>query len=76
MIAIIAIWIIYSLVSVIGITNLKVDFKTTYFISPDAAIRSYLDRSEQYFNQGDVVTFYTDNSNLDYTSEENQLKLI
>jgi hypothetical protein len=43
-IVIIAIWIIYSFISIIGITNLKVDFKTTYFISPDATIRSYLDR--------------------------------
>ena len=71
-----AIWIIYAGVSIYGVSQLEVDFKTTYFISPDTTVRRYLDTAEKYFNQGETVTFYTNNTNLDYTSEETQLKLI
>ena len=43
-IAILVIWTIYSAVSIYGLTQLTVDFKTTYFISPDTAVRSYIDK--------------------------------
>jgi len=75
-IAIVAIWIIYSGVSIYGLTMLEIDFKTTYFISPDTAVRRFIDKQEEYYNQGETVTFYTDSKDVDYTSEETQLKLI
>jgi len=75
-IAIVAIWIIYAGVSCYGLTMLEIDFKTTYFISPDTAVRRYIDKSEQYFNLGETVQIYVDAPDTDFTTEENQLKLI
>jgi len=54
---------------------MEIDFKITYFVSPSSPVRDYLDTSEKYFNQGETVTIYVDNADLDYTTEESQNKL-
>ena len=72
MIVVLLIWTGLIIFYALCIFNLKVDFRITYFIGPDAAIRGYIDRQEQYYRMGDTVTFYTDNTELDYTTVETQ----
>ena len=67
-----AVWLIYFGISIYGVTNVEIDFKITYFISPEAYINEWMMRSDKYFNRGQTVNLYVDNANLDYTSKENQ----
>ena len=74
-IAIVSVYTLMIIGSAIAVSNLKVDFKITYFINEDAYIRNYLDISDKYFQAGEQISFYVDNDGLDYTSVENQLQL-
>jgi len=65
-----AIWTIAIGISCYLVTQVEVDFKTSYFISPEAYVSNYLSRQDEYFKSGDVVTFYTDNDSVDYTTIE------
>lgn len=53
-----------------GVANLEIDFKQTYFISATAFINEYIDRQDSLFKFGDSITFYVDNSETDFTSLE------
>jgi len=75
-IIILLIWILYLGVSIYGCMNLEIDFKTTYFISETSAIRTYVDKSDEYFKAGDIISFYVENNELEISSEENQNKLV
>ena len=39
-------------------------------------MKEYLDRSEKYFKLGESVNIITDNANIDFTTVENQQKLV
>lgn len=71
-IAILSIWLIYLGVSIYGVTQLKIDFKQSYFIGAESYVREYFDRSEELFQTGEMVTIYTDASDIDITSYEMQ----
>lgn len=58
--AILIIWGLYILFSIYGCTQIEVNFKTSYFISDNAYIKQYLDRTDTYYKSGDTITFYTD----------------
>mmetsp|Transcript_18041 Transcript_18041/g.30748 ORF Transcript_18041/g.30748 Transcript_18041/m.30748 type:complete len:538 (+) Transcript_18041:285-1898(+) len=75
-IIILSIWVIYFAISCVGLANVDIDFKNTYFISEDAYIMNYLSRQEKYFRSGDAITFYVDSDTLDYTSTETQKKIV
>lgn len=66
--AILVIWSIYLGLSIYGISNVVVDFKTTFFIEDSAFVMQYINRQDQYFASGEDITFYVDNSDIDYTS--------
>ena len=69
-------WVTYIAVSSWGVSNLKIDFKSTYFIGETAYVRQYFDKSDAYFKNGDDMTIITDNSNIDFTTVANQQKLL
>lgn len=53
--AVLVLWAIYIAVSIYGCTMIEIDFKLTYFISPEAYINDYLSRSDKYFKAGDEI---------------------
>ena len=53
---------------------MEIDFKITYFIAEGAYINEYLDRSDEYFEAGDIVTFFTEMES-DIARVSNQGKL-
>lgn len=63
-------WLIYFGVSIYGVTEVEIDFKITYFISPSAYINEWMMRSESYFQRGETITLYVDNAEIDYTTQE------
>lgn len=56
-------------------SQVKIDFKQSYFIGADSYIREYFDRSEELFQTGEMVTIFTDASSIDITSYEMQANL-
>ena len=50
---------------------MEIDFKNTYFISAEASINDYLDKTDNYFKSGETINVITDNEDLDYTTIEN-----
>lgn len=70
-ITILILYLIMIAVSIYGILNVEIDFKTTYFIGADAYAKNYININEEHFKAGSTLTFYTDNeNNLDYTSKD------
>jgi hypothetical protein len=64
------IWALLIGIFSVGVANLDIDFKQTYFISATAFINEYIDRKDIYFKSGDAITFYVDNPDTDFTSLE------
>jgi predicted RND superfamily exporter protein len=58
---VILIWTVYTAVSVWGATKVDIDFKSTYFISADASINDYLDKTDQYYKSGETINVIVDN---------------
>jgi predicted RND superfamily exporter protein len=75
-IAILSVWLIYACVSIYGATQVKIDFKTTYFIGAEAYVRNFIERQEEYFTSGERVTVYTDATDIDVTSYEMQANMM
>ena len=75
-IVVLVVWFLYLGVSIYGCMNLEIDFKTTYFISETSPIRTYVDKSDEYFKAGDMISFYVENDELEISLEENQKKLV
>jgi predicted RND superfamily exporter protein len=69
------VWGVYTAVSIWGAANVDIDFKNTYFISADASINDYLERTDEYFKSGETINVIVDNENLDFTSSESQKAL-
>ena len=46
---VLAVWIIYILISLYGLTGVTVEFKTTYFIKQDHFINDYFTKMDTYF---------------------------
>jgi len=65
------------LISLYGLSGVKVDFKTTYFIKQDHFINDYLTKMDTYFEQGDTINIIFDNKDgsIDFSTRENQKKL-
>jgi predicted RND superfamily exporter protein len=60
---------IYAVMIVFGIygaSQLEVDFKIEYFIPKDSAVWGYL----EYFNNGESLTIYVENPDINYASKE------
>lgn len=55
-------------VSIWGATEVKIDFKSTYFISAGAYVKNYLDLQENYFKSGDRINIYSEVQDTDITS--------
>jgi len=56
-----------------GLSNVEVDFKTTYFIGKGAYVRTYLDKQDEFFKAGDAVTIYFDNvDKVDFSKKRYQ----
>lgn len=70
-----AVWLIYICVSAWGCSMLQIDFKATYFISPDSFVSKYLNKRDEYFQSGEQVEIYTDNPSLDIASLDTQKQL-
>lgn len=68
-------WLAYLSLSIYGATQVKIEFKFTYFISDGAYVKEYFDRQEEYFQSGERVTVYTDSRNIDITQYDTQAKL-
>ena len=67
------IWTGLIIVAINACRHLTIDFRTSYLINGDSYIKQYIDLSDEYFNRGELITIYFDNSNstLDYTSAAN-----
>jgi len=65
----VAIYLTVSSASAYAVSLLKIDFKTSYFISSDANIKDYLDKRDLYYNIGETITIYTDGT-LDLRQEK------
>ena len=72
--AVLALYAIYFLVASVGVTFLEVDYKQSFFISGEAYIKQYLDKNDQYFKSGPLITVYTDGE-MDFTREQIQRDL-
>lgn len=68
--SIIVIWLVMSIVAVIGCMNLTIAFSINDFIPPDSPFREYFDLDQQYLNSGFTPTIYVENDTLDYSSPE------
>lgn len=69
---VLAIWIIYILISLYGLSGVTVDFKTTYFIKQDHFINDYFTKMDLYFKQGDSINIIFDNKEgVDFSTREN-----
>lgn len=75
-IVILVIWLIYTAVSIYGVSQVKIDFKSTYFISAEAYVRDFIERQENYFKSGDTITVYTNASQIDVTTYDNQAAMV
>jgi hypothetical protein len=74
-ISILNIWALFIVICAWGAANLDIDFKQTYFISATAYINEYISRQDTHYKSGETINFYVDNSELDYTTYENQINL-
>lgn len=74
-VAILVIWLTYMAVSIWGATNVKIDFKSTYFIGAGAYVRKFIERQEDYFTSGDRITLYTESGDIDLTSYDMQANM-
>lgn len=75
-IAVLTVWLIYFGISIYGMTQVEIDFKITYFISPEAYINEWMKRSESYFKRGETVNLYVDNAQIDFATMESQHKIM
>lgn len=64
------VWLAYIAVSGWGVANLKIDYKSTYFIGETAYVRDYFDKSEIYFQNGETASIITDTT-LDISTVAN-----
>ena len=70
---VLCIWTAYIIFSCYGLSNVEVDFKTTYFIGKGAYVRTYLDKQDEFFKAGDAVTIYFDNvDKVDFSKKRYQ----
>ena len=60
-ITVLIIWLAYIGVSSWGVSNLDIDFKQSYFISPKAFVNEYIQRQDALYKSGERITFYVDN---------------
>lgn len=74
-ITILSIWLIYLGVSLYGVSQVKIDFKQSYFIGAESYVKNFFDKQDEFFKTGDMVNIYTDASNIDITSYEMQANL-
>ena len=69
------VWTVYIAVSIWGASKVEIDFKNTYFISAEASINDYLDKTDAYFKSGETINVIVDNQDLDFTTVDNQKAL-
>lgn len=74
-VTILVVWLTYTAVSIYGAAEVKIDFKSTYFIGAGAYVRSFIERQEEYFQSGERVTVYTEAGDIDVTSYETQANM-
>jgi predicted RND superfamily exporter protein len=74
-VTILIVWFVFSILAIWASTNVDIDFKNTYFISADASINNYLDKTDVYYKSGETVYVIVDNKDIDYTSETSQKAL-
>lgn len=70
------VYFILIAVSIYGCTQVKVDFKVTYFINDETVIYGYFQLNDKYFNSGTRTTTYVDNPNVDYSSASIQSQIV
>ena len=73
---IMSVYTIATLLCIYGITQVEVDFKVTYFIKPGAYVYNFLTKNEEYFASGFSPVFYVNNTDVDFTTRENQFRLL
>ena len=59
-----------------GCTQVKIDFKVTYFIGETANVYDWYQLNEKYFSQGSTTTTYVDNPGVDLSSESIQKSML
>ena len=69
-ISVLAIWTILTVVALLGIPFLSIEFDINFFISEDKYAFQYFDLMDKYFDQGFTIEFFVENSELDYASVE------
>ena len=69
-IGLLILYLVLVALSVYGCTQVKIDFKVTYFIGEESTIYDYFQLNDKYFNSGTRTTTYVDNPNVDYSSAE------
>ena len=70
------IYLVWLCVAIYGCTQLEVAFDFDYFISESSDVFTYNEANDKYFDSGMPQTrTYVDNANIDFTTEENQLKI-
>jgi hypothetical protein len=52
-----------------GAINVTIDYKTSYFIGPNAYLKDYFDKSDKYFVTGLSASFYTDGEHDYYSTK-------
>lgn len=62
-------------VSIWGASQVKIDFKSTYFISAGAYVKNFLDLQENYFKSGDRINIYSEVPDIDITSYDVQKQM-
>ena len=75
-ITMIVIYILLISFSIYGVTQVKIDFKVTFFIGETSSVYEYFQLNDKYFSTGSTTNTYVDNSALDYSSTEVQKKLL
>lgn len=70
------VYVLLIAASIYGCTQVKIDFKVTYFVGEESTIYNYFQLNDQYFASGTRTTTYVDNPNVDYSSTEIQEQIV
>lgn len=75
-IILLVVYVFLIAVSIYGATQVRIDFKVTYFIGDTSYVYNWFQKNDEYFAAGSSTTTYVDNASVDLTSAETQKKLL
>jgi predicted RND superfamily exporter protein len=75
-ITLLVIYVLLIAGAIYGCTQVKIDFKVSYFIGETADIYEYFQLNDKYFSSGTLTTTYVKNDDYDLSLPESQQRMI